>query len=268
MLLSLFIFVTGVNSFRPFHSISGRKTQLSVNKKFYPYSNQYFEQYIKQLNSKNISILQNQQSYEKNIIQPNPNPNPNPNNSFTYEFDLDQEEEDYSGEDDESDQDDGIEPNTPIFIIQAPHTRRRNKYSTNDFKNNNDNFANKKKKKSENFEVLEKSPITFQDIGGYDTIKQELQQCVDILQNYEQYAKYNVRIPKGLILEGPPGNGKTMIAKAIATESNLNFIAIKGPELFSKYVGDSEKAIRDLFRRARLCSPCIIFFDEIDAIAT
>ena len=59
-----------------------------------------------------------------------------------------------------------------------------------------------------------------------------------------------------------------MIAKAIATESSLNFIAIKGPELFSKFVGDSEKAIRDLFRRARLCSPCIIFFDEIDAIAT
>lgn len=72
----------------------------------------------------------------------------------------------------------------------------------------------------------------------------------------------------GILLYGPPGCSKTMIAKAIATESNLNFIAIKGPELFSKYVGDSEKAIRDLFRRARLCSPCIIFFDEIDAIAT
>lgn len=72
----------------------------------------------------------------------------------------------------------------------------------------------------------------------------------------------------GILLYGPPGCSKTMIAKAIATESSLNFIAIKGPELFSKYVGDSEKAIRDLFRRARLCSPCIIFFDEIDAIAT
>lgn len=67
---------------------------------------------------------------------------------------------------------------------------------------------------------------------------------------------------------GPPGCSKTMIAKAIATESKLNFLAVKGPELFSKYVGDSEKAIRDIFKRARQCSPSVIFFDEIDAIAT
>ena len=73
---------------------------------------------------------------------------------------------------------------------------------------------------------------------------------------------------KGILLYGPPGCSKTMTAKAIATESSLNFIAIKGPELFSKYVGDSEKAIRDLFKRARLSAPCIIFFDEIDAIAS
>jgi len=73
---------------------------------------------------------------------------------------------------------------------------------------------------------------------------------------------------KGILLFGPPGCSKTMIAKAIATESKLNFVAIKGPELFSKYVGDTEKAIRDLFKRARLCAPCVIFFDEIDAIGT
>jgi len=71
---------------------------------------------------------------------------------------------------------------------------------------------------------------------------------------------------KGILLFGPPGCSKTMVAKAIATESKLNFVAIKGPELFSKYVGDTEKAIRDLFKRARLCAPCVIFFDEIDAI--
>lgn len=73
--------------------------------------------------------------------------------------------------------------------------------------------------------------------------------------------------PAGIMLYGPPGCSKTMIAKALATESGLNFIAIKGPELFSKYVGDTEKAIREIFRKARLSSPSIIFFDEIDAMA-
>ena len=74
--------------------------------------------------------------------------------------------------------------------------------------------------------------------------------------------------PAGIMLYGPPGCSKTMIAKALATESGLNFIAIKGPELFSKYVGDTEKAIREIFRKARLSSPSIIFFDEIVAMAT
>ena len=78
----------------------------------------------------------------------------------------------------------------------------------------------------------------------------------------------NLKPPSGIMLNGPPGCSKTMIAKALATESGLNFIAIKGPELFSKYVGDTEKAIREIFRKARLSSPSIIFFDEIDAMAT
>lgn len=77
-----------------------------------------------------------------------------------------------------------------------------------------------------------------------------------------------LKAPAGILLYGPPGCSKTMIAKALATESGLNFIAIKGPELFSKYVGDTEKAIREIFRKARLSSPSIIFFDEIDAMAT
>jgi AAA family ATPase len=77
-----------------------------------------------------------------------------------------------------------------------------------------------------------------------------------------------IKPPSGILLYGPPGCSKTMIAKALATESGLNFIAIKGPELFSKYVGDTEKAIREIFRKARLSSPSIIFFDEIDSMAT
>lgn len=77
-----------------------------------------------------------------------------------------------------------------------------------------------------------------------------------------------IKPPQGILLYGPPGCSKTMIAKALATESGLNFIAVKGPELFSKYVGDTEKAIREIFRKARISSPSIIFFDEIDAMAT
>lgn len=84
----------------------------------------------------------------------------------------------------------------------------------------------------------------------------------------EKFAAVGVRPPQGILLHGPPGCSKTMIAKALATESGLNFIAIKGPELFSKYVGDTEKAIREIFRKARLSAPSIIFFDEIDAMAT
>ena len=78
----------------------------------------------------------------------------------------------------------------------------------------------------------------------------------------------DLKPPTGFLLYGPPGCSKTMIAKALATESGLYFLAVKGPELFSKYVGDTEKAIRDIFRKARLSSPSIIFFDELDAMGT
>ena len=83
----------------------------------------------------------------------------------------------------------------------------------------------------------------------------------------ELFLRKGLRPSKGILMYGPPGCSKTMFAKALATESNLNFISVKGPEIFNKYVGDSEKNIRDIFRKARLCAPTIIFFDEIDAIA-
>jgi transitional endoplasmic reticulum ATPase len=110
--------------------------------------------------------------------------------------------------------------------------------------------------------------VTWNDIGGLSDVKQELQEAVEWPLKYQSLFTHSDAVPpKGILLYGPPGTGKTLIAKAAAHESEANFISIKGPELLSKWVGESEKGVREVFRKARGAAPCIVFFDEIDAIA-
>jgi transitional endoplasmic reticulum ATPase len=115
---------------------------------------------------------------------------------------------------------------------------------------------------------VEVPDVKWEDIGGLSSIKQELQEAVEWPLKYQRIFTYaDATPPKGILLYGPPGTGKTLMAKAAANESEANFISIKGPELISKWVGESEKGVREVFRKARQAAPCIVFFDEIDAVA-
>ncbi|WP_456329853.1 CDC48 family AAA ATPase [Archaeoglobus sp.] len=118
-------------------------------------------------------------------------------------------------------------------------------------------------------EVLVEVPnVRWEDIGGLEHAKQELMEAVEWPLKYpEVFKAANIKPPRGILLFGPPGTGKTLLAKAVANESNANFISVKGPELLSKWVGESEKHVREMFRKARQVAPCVIFFDEIDSLA-